>query len=152
MAFTNLEYSTNLDIINLNERNKMPKVTALYCRSARNNQEAIDKQLNLLEQYCKDHDIKSFKPYIDINQKGTSVTRPALYLLRSDLEAGKIDKVIVTSITRLTRDTNSSYSAEALQALIKLNDTELITLDNSEPNKDDSFFFTEKFRENKKTN
>jgi DNA invertase Pin-like site-specific DNA recombinase len=121
----------------------MPKVTALYCRSARNDQEAIDEQIKQLEKYCKDNDIKSFKHYIDINQKGTSPTRPALYLLRRDLEADKIDKVIVTSITRLSRDTISSYSAQALQAFIKSNGAELIALDHSEPDLDNNFFFTD---------
>lgn len=108
----------------------MKKLTALYSRSATDDQQAIDKQKDELAKYCKDNDIQNYKHYVDNNQSGISRNRPALDQLTKDLRADEIDKVIVTDISRLSRDKNLFDSL--LNSDIKANGAKLITLDNGE--------------------
>ena len=82
----------------------MHKLTALYSRSATNNKQAIDKQITELNSYCEENNIQNFKHYMDNHQSGANLDRPAFKEMMQDLKAGKIDRIIVTDISRITRN------------------------------------------------
>ncbi|GGC97693.1 recombinase family protein [Enterococcus wangshanyuanii] len=129
----------------------MYKLTALYSRSATDDKQAIDKQMTELNNYCEENNIQNFKHYIDNNESGANLNRPAFKEVMQDLEAGKIDKIIVTNITRISR--NLSGVAQIIHCQIEPNQARLITLDSVEYRLDDynpehGFFsdFTNKLR------
>ena len=113
----------------------MNKITALYSRSATDDKQAIDKQVTKLNSYCEENNIQNFKHYIDNHQSGANLDRPAFKELLQDLEAGKIDKIIVTNITRISR--NFSEVAQIIHNQIEPNNAKLITLDSGEYGRDD---------------
>lgn len=55
----------------------MPKLTALYSRSATDNKQAIDNQMAELNNYCEEKNIQNFKHYIDNNESGANLNRLA---------------------------------------------------------------------------
>lgn len=105
----------------------MQKVTALYSRSARDNQQSINNQKAILEKYCKDNDIVNFKNYVDNNESGATLNRPSLNELLNDSNDGKINKVIVTSITRISRSATNPFGV--MKLLVETNAPEVIILD-----------------------
>jgi site-specific DNA recombinase len=113
----------------------MHKLTALYSRSATDDKQAIENQKAKLEEYCKENSIKIFKHYSDNNQSSNSLNRPALNELMQDLEAGKIDKIIVTDISRLSRAMLNV--ARIISLHIEASGAKLITLDYGEYRLDD---------------
>ncbi|MBP1046223.1 recombinase family protein [Enterococcus sp. BWM-S5] len=113
----------------------MHKLTALYSRSATADKQAIDKQMTKLNNYCEEKNIQKFKHYIDNHQSGANLDRPAIKELLQDLEAGKIDRIIVTNISRISR--NLSGVAQIILCQIELNHAKLITLDRGEYRLDD---------------
>lgn len=82
----------------------MYKLTALYSRSATDDKQAIDKQITELNSYCEENNIQNFKHYIDNNESGANLNCPAFKELMQVLESGKIDKIIVTNISRISRN------------------------------------------------
>ncbi|GCF93601.1 hypothetical protein NRIC_14920 [Enterococcus florum] len=113
----------------------MKKLTALYSRSATDDKKAIDKQTTKLTNYCEANNILDFKHYVDNNQSGTSKNRPELDQLIKDLEDGKIDRVIVTNISRLSRDMH--HFTMLINSAIEANNAKLITLDDDKYNSSD---------------
>ena len=105
----------------------MQKVTALYSRSARDNQQSVNNQKAKLEKYCKDNDIVNFKHYIDNNESGSTLNRPLLNELFKDLNDEKIDKIIITSVIRISRDISNPF--ETMELFLKTQAPEVITLD-----------------------
>lgn len=99
----------------------MQKIAAFRSCYARDNEEAIKRQMDSLEEYCKDNNVKYFKYYTDNNQSGASLNRLAFNKLRQDLTGGKIDRLIVTSNLRLTRNVYSvAQIANSILKPIKL--------------------------------
>lgn len=105
----------------------MKKLTALYSRSATDDMKAIDKQMTKLTKYCETNNILDFKHYIDNNQSGISRNRPELDRLIKDLEDSKIERVIVTNISRLSRDIH--HISILIKYAIEVNNAKLIILD-----------------------
>lgn len=64
---------------------------------------SIDEQLDRLRKYCEAHDWKLIKEYPDGGFSGAKLDRPALQQLIKDVETGKISKVLVYKLDRLSR-------------------------------------------------
>ena len=77
------------------------KIVALYIKGQ--NEIQILYQDEKLKKYCKDFNLKNCVFYIDEGFEGVN-SRPSLKALENDIDSGKIDSVIVTDVSRLSRD------------------------------------------------
>lgn len=73
---------------------------AIYTRSATKHTE---EQIEALNRYCHMHDWSVSKTYSDEGCSGANTDRPALQEMMSDVRAGKIDRVLVYGVDRLSR-------------------------------------------------
>ena len=64
---------------------------------------SINEQIDRLQKYADAHDWMVVKIYTDAGHSGSNMERPALQDLIFDVEAGKIDKVLVYKLDRLSR-------------------------------------------------
>jgi DNA invertase Pin-like site-specific DNA recombinase len=81
------------------------KITAFYCRYSVKNDEAIEKQKELLLDYAKENGIENYEFYIDNGYKGTSLDRPSFQQLLDDsVNKNKIAAICVKNKGILTRD------------------------------------------------
>ena len=80
---------------------------ALYARVSTQEQAnegySIDEQVERLKLYCKAHGRTDYKVYIDAGYSGAKLDRAGLQNMISDAKAGKLDKVIVYKLDRLSR-------------------------------------------------
>ncbi|MCB5954394.1 recombinase family protein [Enterococcus sp. CWB-B31] len=123
----------------------MHKLAALYSRSATDDRQDVNKQITELNNYCEENNIQNFKHYIDKHQSGVKLDRPAFKKLIQDLEAGKIDKIFVIDISRISR--NFSEIAQLIHYQIEPNHAKLIALGSGDYRLDDynpeNGFFTD---------
>lgn len=88
--------------------NNVDNVVGIYMRSGLQDGDQVNEdiygQRNKLEEYCKNNNIHNKILYIDVRKSGISDDRIALKKMTDDIEKGKINKVIVTSPTKLFRD------------------------------------------------
>ena len=85
------------------------KITALYCRVAREDDEAIALQESILREYSSEHGYDIVFVYADNGASGLNFDRPALSRLEADINAGLVGTVIVRSIDRISRDFIKNY-------------------------------------------
>lgn len=82
-------------------------MVALYMRSGEQDSfpiyQDIEAQKIILESFCEKNNFHNIKKYIDIRKSGISEDRKALEQMKKDIDEGIIDKVIVTSPTKLYR-------------------------------------------------
>jgi DNA invertase Pin-like site-specific DNA recombinase len=104
------------------------KRTALYMRTATADQFSIDRQEAELRQYAEDKDYTDVLTYVDNGQSGLSFDRPAFRQLQADIANGKISKVIVRDLTRISRNV---IHAHGFMNVLKMSDVELDTMDGS---------------------
>ena len=110
------------------------KSAALYYRVA-NSQSLelhLDNQMQKLLCYTDRQGFDSFKLYADICKSGLTLDRPAFGALKADIEAGRIDRVIVYDIARISRDITLVWEftrwAQSLGfAIVIINDNQLLT-------------------------
>ena len=99
-----LDYSVTKTIEDRNDNN----VVGLYIRSGCNYENELKadlySQINKLEEYCKENNIKNIVKYVDINRSANSDDRLALKRMIADIEKGVINSVIITSPSKLFRD------------------------------------------------
>lgn len=80
---------------------------ALYERVSTSEQaekgHSIEEQIDRLEKYAAALDLKCVKHYTDAGFSGASTDRPAMQKLIADVKAGRIEKVIVYKLDRLSR-------------------------------------------------
>ena len=80
---------------------------ALYARVSTQEQAnegySIDEQVERLKLYCKAHGRTDYKVFIDAGCSGAKLDRAGLQSMVSDAQAGKLDKVIVYKLDRLSR-------------------------------------------------
>lgn len=85
----------------------MPQKTALYIRVSTQEQAqegySIEAQTSRLTSYCKAKDWPIVEIYTDPGFSGSNTERPALQRLFADIEAGRIDCVLVYKLDRLSR-------------------------------------------------
>lgn len=79
---------------------------------------SIGEQTERLQKFCEAHDWQIFRIYTDAGFSGADTNRPALQELLSDVRAGRITKVLVYKLDRLSRsqkDTLKLIEDEFLQ-------------------------------------
>ena len=82
----------------------MSKLTAVYCRLALKDDERIEEQRQVLSHFVAEQGHQNISAYIDNGVGGHSFNRLAFMKMDADIKAGKIDTVIVQSISRIGRD------------------------------------------------
>jgi len=83
---------------------KNEPITAIYCRVACMNDDAVFHQETVLRQYANEHGYGNIKVYADNGYAGLNFDRPAYIRLQEDIDAGIVGVVIVTNISRITRN------------------------------------------------
>ena len=78
--------------------------TALYCRTAQQDDFAIENQLNRLMSFASEKGYENLSAYIDNGGSGLTLNRPAMNILIEDINEGIVETVIVTSTCRIARD------------------------------------------------
>jgi site-specific DNA recombinase len=80
---------------------------ALYCRVSTTEQadngHSIEEQIDRLTLYCQSMGWTVFDKYIDAGFSGAKLDRPDLKRLIRDVKAGKLDRVLVYKLDRLSR-------------------------------------------------
>ena len=77
--------------------------TALYCRTAQQDDFAIKNQSDRLSVFALANGYKNLDLYIDNGASGLTLDRPAMTRLIEDIDEGIIETVIVTSTSRIAR-------------------------------------------------
>ena len=80
------------------------KRVALYCRVAREDDAAIERQEAILRDYAKEHGYTDLTLYVDNGVSGIGFDRPALNRLEQDISEGLIQAVMVTELSRVSRN------------------------------------------------
>lgn len=82
------------------------KNTALYCRVASGGQcawEAIEAQRSNLIQHAENLSLKNIRAFSDCGYSGLNFNRPAFQEMLLEIEAGRVETLVVSGIDRLTR-------------------------------------------------
>ncbi len=90
-------------------RKQSEKITALYCRLSRDDEQeglsgSIKNQQAILEKYAKENGFKNTRMFIDDGWSGVTFTRPAFTEIMELGEQGKISTLIVKDHSRLGRN------------------------------------------------
>mgnify|MGYP002071521474 FL=1 len=85
------------------------RITALYCRLSRDDElsgdsNSIKNQKAILQKYADDNGLKNTVFYIDDGFSGTTFDRPDFNLMINDIEAGKVETVIIKDMSRFGRN------------------------------------------------
>lgn len=85
------------------------KITALYCRLSRDDEYSgdsisIQTQKAMLKHYADEHGFGNCQYFVDDGWSGTNYNRPDFQRLLSEIEAGRVDTIIVKDLSRLGRE------------------------------------------------
>ncbi len=85
------------------------KITALYCRLSRDDElsgesNSIVHQKEILEAYAKKRGYENIEFYVDDGYSGTNFNRPDFQRMLSDIESGRVGRVIVKDMSRFGRN------------------------------------------------
>jgi len=100
------------------------KRVALYCRVSTTDQ-TCDNQLRDLREYCRARGWTDVREFIDTGISGTKERRPALDKMMAEVNARRVDVVVVAAFDRLGRSVR--HLVEALELFRHLN-VEFISL------------------------
>ena len=92
------------------------KMTAYYYRAAHINADLyLDNQMYRLLHHAMTNGVTAYTLYVDNGFSGLSLDRPALNEMLSAMAQGRIGKIVVTDISRISRDSFYSmmFSANA---------------------------------------
>ena len=83
---------------------------AIYCRLSQDDGSlgesgSIQTQKAILTQYCQEHHMEIVDCYCDDGWSGTNFDRPAFQRMIGDIEAGRVNTVIVKDLSRFGRST-----------------------------------------------
>lgn len=89
--------------------NQTEELTALYCRLSQDDKQegdsnSIINQKKILKRYAVEHGYQSYVYFVDDGFSGTNFNRPDFQKMISEIEAGRIRRVIVKDMSRLGRD------------------------------------------------
>jgi len=81
----------------------------IYCRLSRDDGDggtssSIQTQKDMLSKYVRDNGWTVFDFYVDDGYSGTNFNRPDFQRMIEDIEAGKVNMVVVKDLSRLGRD------------------------------------------------
>ena len=102
---------------------------ALYSRvstAEQVNGYSIDEQIDRMQKYCGAMGWKEFKSYIDAGFSGASINRPALQQMINDIKNGKISRVLVYKLDRLSRSQKDTL--EIIEDVIISNNADFISI------------------------
>lgn len=80
------------------------KITALYARNAQADPDRIRRQISNLIAYAEANGLKNLQCFTDDGVSGTTADRPGLNALMEAIRCNKIETVLATDGTRLSRD------------------------------------------------
>jgi len=105
--------------------------TAIYCRLSRDDEQSgdsmsIENQRSMLTRYAKENGLEIIDWYIDDGWSGTNFDRPDFQRMKSDIEDGKIDIVLVKDLSRLGR--NQIETSLCIQVFFPQHDVRFIAV------------------------
>lgn len=76
------------------------KITALYERLSRDDEQAgesnsIQNQKKYLEEYARQHGLRNIRHFYDDGYSGTNFNRPGFAALLEEVEAGRVENLVV---------------------------------------------------------
>lgn len=85
------------------------KITALYERLLRDDEQAgesnsIQNQKKYLEEYACQHGLRNIRHFYDDGYSGTNFNRPGFAALLEEVEAGRVETLVVKDISRFGRN------------------------------------------------
>ena len=87
------------------------KMTAYYYRAAHINTDLyLDNQMYRLLHYAMTNGVTAYALYVDNGFSGLSLDRPALTEMQKAMSQGRIGKIVVTDISRISRNTVCALS------------------------------------------
>lgn len=108
----------------------MKKTAALYVRVSTDAQReegySIEAQKQMLEGYCASKRITEYEFYVDGGFSGSSIERPEMRRLISDVKKGRISSVIVYKLDRLSRSQKDTLYL--IEDVFNPNNTDFISL------------------------
>ena len=93
------------------------KITAYYYRAASYTELNLDNQMYRLLTHAKESGITAYALYADSGYSGLNFDRPAFAEMQLAMSQGRIGKIVVTDISRISRNTSDIliFSEEAAQ-------------------------------------
>ena len=85
------------------------KITALYERLSRDDEQAgesnsIQNQKKYLEEYARQHGLRNIRHFYDDGYSGTNFNRPGFAALLEEVEAGRVEALVVKDLSRFGRN------------------------------------------------
>ena len=85
------------------------KITALYERLSRDDELAgesnsIQNQKKYLEEYARQHGLRNIRHFYDDGYSGTNFNRPGFAALLEEIEAGRVETLVVKDLSRFGRN------------------------------------------------
>lgn len=85
------------------------KITALYERLSRDDEQAgesnsIQNQKKYLEEYARQHGLRNIRHFSDDGYTGTNFNRPGFAALLEEIEAGRVETLVVKDLSRFGRN------------------------------------------------
>lgn len=85
------------------------KITALYERLSRDDEQAgesnsIQNQKKYLEEYARQHGLRNIQHFYDDGYSGTNFNRPGFAALLEEIEAGRVETLVVKDLSRFGRN------------------------------------------------
>lgn len=91
------------------EKKEVIKITALYERLSRDDEQAgesnsIQNQKKYLEEYARQHGLRNIRHFYDDGYSGTNFNRPGFAALLEEIEAGRVETLVVKDLSRFGRN------------------------------------------------
>lgn len=85
------------------------KITALYERLSRDDEQSgesnsIQNQKKYLEEYARQHGLRNIRHFYDDGYSGTNFNRPGFAALLEEVEAGRVETLVVKDLSRFGRN------------------------------------------------
>ena len=90
------------------------------------NGHSIDEQIDRMRDYCKAMNWTVYKEYVDAGFSGANTDRPALQRMIRDIKKGKIDKVLVYKLDRLSRSQKDTL--ELIEDVFLASNTDFVSM------------------------
>lgn len=82
----------------------------LYIRTRSDDEEQLKEQETRLRKYCQLKGYNVVRVYKDFNYSAHDLTRPQFVELQNNIKNGITKKVVVTNISRISRNMNEAYN------------------------------------------
>ena len=81
------------------------KLTAYYFRAAHKTETLyLDNQMQKLLYHASQNGVAAFALYVDNGYNGLNFERPAFSLMQQDMRNGRLEKIVVVSLDRISRN------------------------------------------------